>query len=1008
MKQCALLVFIAMAGMNLVFSSLGQAQTALVPGDIAITGFNMDNPDEISVVFLVDIATGTEIRFTDNGWKADGTFRTGEGTDIWVAEMDYAAGEEVIITVSDMALSSSGDQVLVYQGSEEAPLFVAAVNDEGEHVWQEDAVDASTSALPAGLIDGFTCVALTETDNMVYNRSVVSGTREQLLSSIHDYQQWAGSNTERQMLSISGYTILDNGSQPVQWNIVNVNGGIDPYVNAPFSISVETVDSAGYPCAVDQNTILLISLVNGSGTLYGNTQDTLPAGQSALTVNGIQYSVAEDDITIKAETLSGILLESDTSEPFSVLPLPDIIISEIHYNGPETGTDTTEFIEIHHGGTEAVILGGYTFSQGITFTFPDTAVIGPGEYIVVACSADNYDGQGFQVYQWFSGTLSNTGETIELQNNLGQMIDQVTYSDGNEWGNCAPDGYGPSLELIDMSLGNDDPGNWKASHNNGGTPGEANSQAPFGAIWAGGFADQGHNWAVPSNWLNGQSAGASTLVTIPENVVEQLVIDNTFSCRQLLMEPGAFMTVDQGDTLCVQQSVSLLTDSNHHSSLVLEDDLATVMVSGSSSIQLYLSGGTTRDPENAVYHFVSSPVTSVSAGQVFPGSAYLRRYNEPLQLWENLAWGDFLQPLNGYSVWLEAGSAMVTFTGGFNSGVLLMDGLTYTGPGIPSYNADYAGYHLIGNPYPSAINWDHPSIVKNQIADAIYFWNPEVDGYSTYINGIGNNPETTDSIVPSMQGFFVRTEAPGQTGSIAFSNDCRVHRTNEYYKKTDRSWPVFRMNASGNGKQDQTSFCIRQGSTTGFDPAYDAFKLPGSSGVPQLYSIASDGSHLSVNTLPFWEDLDQVMVGFSMDASGSYQLTFNGLDTFPENLTILLEDLLTDSVVNCRVISTYAFDWSAGDDPERFLLHITFMTGYQEVPDQQVQLYTQGHQLFLYTTERFNDATVRLYDLTGRLIRQECLGGRNNFIIPVREARGWVVVQIISSFGSITEKVYLQ
>lgn len=1008
MKQCIQLFFIILAGMTPGFSPPGQAQTALMPGDIAITGFNMDNPDEISVVFLVDIATGTEIRLTDNGWKADSIFRTGEGIDIWVAAIDYAAGEEVIITVSDMALSSSGDQVLVYQGTEEDPLFVAAVNDEGEHVWQEDAVDASTSALPAGLINGFTCVALTETDNMIHNRSVDSGTREQLLSSIHDYQQWAGSNTERQMLSTSGYTILDSGNQPVRWSILNVNGGIDPYVNAPFSIHVETVDSSGYPCAVDQNTILLVSLVNGSGILYGNTQDTLSAGQSALTVNGIRYSVAEDDIAVKAATVSGVLLESDTSEPFSILPLPDIIISEIHYNGPEAGTDTTEFIEIYHGGNEAVNLGGYTFSQGITFTFPDSTVIGPGEYIVVTCSEDHYGGQGFQVYQWLSGTLSNTGETIELQNILGQMIDQVAYSDGNEWGNCAPDGYGPSLELIDLSLGNDVPGNWKASHINGGTPGEANSQAPFSATWAGGFADQGHNWAVPSNWLNGQSAGALTLVTIPESVVGQLVIDNTFSCQQLLMEPGARVTIDQGDTLFVLQSISLLADSNRHSSLVMEDDMATLVVSGSSTMQLFLSGGTSRDPENAIYHFVSSPVNSVSAGQVFPASAYLRKYDEPLQQWGNLTWGELLQPLTGYSVWLEAGCTMVAFSGTFNSGVLLTDGLSYTGPGIPSYNADYAGYHLIGNPYPSAINWDHPSIVKNQIADAIYFWNPEVDGYSTYINGIGNNPETTDSIVPSMQGFFVRTEAPGQTGSITFSNDCRVHRTNEYYKRTESIWPVFRINASGNGKQDQTTFCICQGSTAGFDPAYDAFKLPGKSGVPQLYSIASDGSHLSVNTLPFCEDLDQVMVGFSSDESGTYQLTFNGLDTFPENLTIMLEDLLTDSIVNCRVISGYAFDWSAGDDFDRFLLHITSMTGCFEAPDQQVQLYARDHQLFLYSPERFNDATVRLYDLTGRLMRQECLCGGNNCMIPVGEARGWVVVQIISSFGSVSKKVYIQ
>ena len=38
-----------------------------------------------------------------------------------------------------------------------------------------------------------------------------------------------------------------------------------------------------------------------------------------------------------------------------------------------------------------------------------------------------------------------------------------------------PDGYGPTLELIDSSLDNALGENWDASNENGGTPGEINS-----------------------------------------------------------------------------------------------------------------------------------------------------------------------------------------------------------------------------------------------------------------------------------------------------------------------------------------------------------------------------------------------------------------------------------------------------------------------------------------------------------------------------------------------------
>ncbi|NER05603.1 MAG: hypothetical protein F6K17_24955, partial [Okeania sp. SIO3C4] len=52
---------------------------ALNPGDIAFVQYNADNPDNFKFVALVNIPGSEEIKFTDNGWKSDNTFRTGEG-----------------------------------------------------------------------------------------------------------------------------------------------------------------------------------------------------------------------------------------------------------------------------------------------------------------------------------------------------------------------------------------------------------------------------------------------------------------------------------------------------------------------------------------------------------------------------------------------------------------------------------------------------------------------------------------------------------------------------------------------------------------------------------------------------------------------------------------------------------------------------------------------------------------------------------------------------------------
>ena len=52
-----------------------SAPTSLSAGDIVIVGFNMDDPDEFAFVPLVGLTSGTEIKFTDNGWFAAGGFR---------------------------------------------------------------------------------------------------------------------------------------------------------------------------------------------------------------------------------------------------------------------------------------------------------------------------------------------------------------------------------------------------------------------------------------------------------------------------------------------------------------------------------------------------------------------------------------------------------------------------------------------------------------------------------------------------------------------------------------------------------------------------------------------------------------------------------------------------------------------------------------------------------------------------------------------------------------------
>jgi CotH protein/lamin tail-like protein/fibronectin type III domain protein len=152
----------------------------------------------------------------------------------------------------------------------------------------------------------------------------------------------------------------------------------------------------------------------------------------------------------------------------------DVVINEVMYH-PLSDLDTDDFLELANPGSTAVDLSGWTFS-GITLTLPAGTTIAAGGYLVVARDAARFQATyGFAPAAVYGGNLSNSGETIALTDAGGATVDSVSYLDLDAWPTKA-DGTGPSLELIDPTLDNDDPLNWAASTAAlGSTPGAANS-----------------------------------------------------------------------------------------------------------------------------------------------------------------------------------------------------------------------------------------------------------------------------------------------------------------------------------------------------------------------------------------------------------------------------------------------------------------------------------------------------------------------------------------------------
>lgn len=145
-------------------------------------------------------------------------------------------------------------------------------------------------------------------------------------------------------------------------------------------------------------------------------------------------------------------------------------ISEIMYN--PIGGSELEFLEFYNAGPTEIDLFGVQVTNGIAFGFRPNTVLMPGEYLVLASDLNVFEivYPGVPVHGQHLGSLSNGGEKVTVQDATMTTILSVDYNDSGFW-QIAPDGFGRSLVLDDLSGDPDRPASWRASASIGGSPG---------------------------------------------------------------------------------------------------------------------------------------------------------------------------------------------------------------------------------------------------------------------------------------------------------------------------------------------------------------------------------------------------------------------------------------------------------------------------------------------------------------------------------------------------------
>jgi len=196
----------------------------------------------------------------------------------------------------------------------------------------------------------------------------------------------------------------------------------------------------------------------------------LIATNIAVTQNSFNWVVWENqpvdtNYKIRISSLSPDEPSDESDGNFSIIDpytTPNIVITEIMYNPPESGNDSLEFVELYNNGLETINLEGFYFSKGIEFTFPSVEIL-PDTFLLVAINSSAMSSTfGVQSLQWTSGALSNSGEDLELKDRYDNVVDFVPYDDTTPWDSLA-DGRGPSLTLCDPNADNALGFSWTAS-----------------------------------------------------------------------------------------------------------------------------------------------------------------------------------------------------------------------------------------------------------------------------------------------------------------------------------------------------------------------------------------------------------------------------------------------------------------------------------------------------------------------------------------------------------------
>ncbi|MGB4577594.1 MAG: T9SS type A sorting domain-containing protein, partial [Paludibacter sp.] len=491
----------------------------------------------------------------------------------------------------------------------------------------------------------------------------------------------------------------------------------------------------------------------------------------------------------------------------------------------------------------------------------------------------------------------------------------------------------------------------------------------------------------------------------------ELVIDQNAVADTITVKVGAKMTINSGDS--ISGIVNLLSGTTGTATLKDSCENPTVR----ATVQQYVEAGRN--------WYISSPLSSIGYEVLNRGTG-VAEWNEGTKNWAGVTTGNLVAG-KGY---IQVATNNPEITG--STGNINFSGVTNSGnvsvPLTRTESGSSRGFNLVGNPYPSYLDWSLviADAANSNISSTMWYRTKNTVGDYTFATHNGTSGETVTGtantsitkFIPPMQAFWVRVnqniDQTTYSASITFRNTMREHRldaANIFKAPKAEERKRLRLQVSNGINADETVIYFDAKAQDMFD-AYDSPKMSNNSiSYPEIYTTVGN-EKLVINGLNELTANEEIPIGFTTGQVNLFTIRASELTNFDGDTKIYLRDKLLNIDKDMTDGLPYTFTSDIISNSNRF--SVVFKSGgvisglvNNEVEPFVLIYKNANNQIVVNCKEDIDtNAYVSVYNSLGqKLVTQQLID--INTIVGSGLTSGVYLVKAFNGNKTTTQKVIL-